>query len=112
MWAQLINTLLGLWLMSAPAVLGYGAPAATNDRIVGPVAATFACVAIWEVTRAVRWINLALGIWLLPAPWVLGYESIAATVNALCAGLLLAAMACVRGKMTHRFAGGWAALVK
>jgi hypothetical protein len=50
MWAQLINALLGMWLMAAPAVLGYIGPARTNDRIIGPLAAGAALIAIWETT--------------------------------------------------------------
>jgi hypothetical protein len=111
MWAQLINTLLGIWLTAAPAVIGYGGAARTNDYIIGPVAASCACIALWEATRPLRWVNLALGLWLLAAPWVLGYEP-AALVNSLIVGVLLAAFATVRGQLRHRFNGGWSSLWK
>jgi hypothetical protein len=111
MWAQVINAALGLWLMAAPSVFGYGAPAAHNDRIIGPVIATFAIIAWWETTRPVaRW-NVPLGVWLLVAPWVLGYGTTAAIVNSLVVGLLVAGLAAVRGQYRpERFGGGWAAL--
>ena len=110
MWAQYLNAVLGLWLMAAPAVLGYGDPAQVNDRILGPVIATFAIIAIWEATRAVaRW-NLPLGLWLLAAPWVLGYEATAPLVNSLATGAAVAALALVTGTVEQRFGGGWAAL--
>lgn len=110
MWAQIINAVLGVWLMAAPAVLGYGGAAGTNDRIVGPVAASVAVIAIWQVTRPVRWANLALGAWLLVAPWVFDYERIA-LVNSTIVGLLLMTFAAIRGKVeSHRFGGGWPAL--
>ncbi len=110
MWAQVINAMLGLWLMAAPAVLGYGAPAAYGDRVVGPVVAAFGIIAIWEATRAVgRW-NLPLGLWLLLAPWVLGYAPAAAILNSMIVGVLVSGLALVRGRVEGSFGGGWAAL--
>ena len=110
MWAQIVNVILGVWLLIAPAVLGYGDPARTNDRIVGPLAAAVATIAAWEVTRAVRWVNLVLGLWLFAAPWLLGYEA-DAMFNAMIVGLVLAACALVRGDYRpERFGRGWAAL--
>lgn len=109
MWARLVNAALGIWLMAAPAVLGYGEPASTNDRIVGPIAASVAIIAIWEIARGLRWINLAIGLWLVVAPWVLGYET-TATINSTIAGLLMAAAAPTGGKLKQRIGGGWSAL--
>jgi hypothetical protein len=110
MWPRLINTVLGIWLMAAPAVLGYeGTRAADHDRIVGPVLATFACVAIWEATRPLRWVNLLLGIWLVAAPWLIGSPT-TATLNGVVVGIVVAALSLVRGRTTHSFGGGWTAL--
>ena len=110
MWARLANTAIGIWLMAAPAVLGYAEPAATNDRIAGPLAATFAIIAIWEVTRALRRLNLALGLWLLAAPWLLGAYPADATLNSMAAGALLAAVSLVRGELRQKYGGGWPAV--
>ena len=110
MWAQAVNAALGVWLLAAPAVLGYGGPARTNDRIVGPLAAGLAVIAIWEVTRPVGRANLALGLWLLAAPWLLGYPAVA-TVNSIVVGLALGALALAPGSYRPgRFGGGWSAL--
>lgn len=110
MWARLASAAVGLWLMAAPAVLAYGAPAATNDRIVGPVAATFAVIAIWEVTRALRRVNLLLGLWMLAAPWLLGSYPTDATLNSMAAGALLAAFSLFRGDIAQEYGGGWSAV--
>ena len=112
MWAQIINAVLGIWLMAASAVLGYGAPAQTNDRIIGPVVATFAIVACWEATRPVRRINILLGLWLLAAPWVLGYGAGPAMFNTLAVGLLVTALSFIKGTVQGRYGGGWSALWK
>lgn len=112
MWAQIINAALGIWLMAAPGILHYGTPAAANDRIIGPVAATFAIIAWWEVTRGARWANLPLGLWLVAAPWWLGYAEGVATANNLTVGVLLLGFSFVKGKIQKQYGGGWSALWK
>ena len=109
MWPQLLNTALGLWLMAAPALLGYGRPASTNDHIIGPLVATFACIALWEATRSVRWVNLPLGLWLVAAPLLLGHSQ-AGAVNSVLCGIAIAVLSCVGGAVQQRFGGGWSAL--
>jgi hypothetical protein len=111
MWPQIINAAVGIWLMAAPAVLGYGDPARTNDRIAGPLAAAFAIIAVSEITRPVRWLNLPIGLWLLIAPWVLSFSTVA-TVNSIIAGVILIVCARLGGGETSQFGGGWSALWK
>jgi len=110
MWPRLASVAAGVWLMAAPAVLGYGDPARTADRIVGPLAAAVAFVAVWEVMRGFRWGNLLFAAWLVSAPWLLGYGE-GATANSVVVGLLLLALAFVGGRTRQRFGGGWAALL-
>jgi hypothetical protein len=112
MWAQIINTALGIWLMAAPAVLGFGGAADTNNRIVGPIAATFAVIAVWECTRGTRWVNVAAGLWLLIAPWVLGYDELAPRIDDRIVGGLLILFGLVQGKVRQQFGGGWLSLFK
>jgi hypothetical protein len=110
MWAQALSVALGIWLMAAPAVLGYNGLPADNDHVIGPLAASFACIAIWEATRGARWVNVPLGAWLLIAPWFLGHGQ-AALLNSLIAGVLLIGLGFVRGTSRERLGGGWAALL-
>lgn len=110
MWARILNAALGIWLMAAPAVLGYAAPAETNDRIVGPVIATFAIIAIAGATRPVRRVNTVAGAWLLVAPWILGYGATAPTVNNMVVGAVVVAASLVKGTVKDEFAGGWSSL--
>jgi hypothetical protein len=110
MWAQFINMLLGIWLMAAPAILGYVGAARTNAHIVGPLAVSCAVIALWEVTRPMRWGNFVLGLWLLVASWMFT-DAWAAFLNSSLIGLLLMAFALVRGTVEpQRFGGGWSAL--
>lgn len=110
MWAHAINAALGIWLIVAPAVLQYAAPAQTNDRVVGPLVATFAIVAWWEATRSVGRANFPFGLWLLLAPWVLGYGSSVAVLNSVIVGAVVAALSLVRGRIEGRYGGGWSVL--
>ncbi|QDV33418.1 SPW repeat domain-containing protein [Tautonia plasticadhaerens] len=111
MWAQVINTAIGIWLMAAPAVLGYGGAAALNDRIAGPIVATFAAVAVTEATRGARLVNLPIGLWMVVAPWALGGPT-TAVLNGMVVGGLLVGFASIRGRIRERFGGGWVALFR
>ena len=110
MWPRLVNIALGVWLMFASAILDYGPPAATSDRVAGPLIAMFACIAVWEVTRVLRWLNVLLGIWLMVSPLLLDY-SVAATWNSILVGGTCVALALVRGPIRHRIGGGWSAVL-
>lgn len=111
MWARYVNAALGIWLMAAPAVLGFeGSAAATNYRIVGPIITSFAVIAITDATRPARRVNLVAGLSLLVTPWVVGFASTTATLNAVAVGAVVALLSLVRGPITDEFAGGWSTL--
>jgi hypothetical protein len=110
MWPRLINAAIGIWLLGAPNALDYGGAQATNDRIVGPIAATVALVAIWDVTRSLRWVNVLLGAWLLLAPWLLAAGT-SPTLNSMICGALLVACALQPGPAGARIGGGWRAVL-
>ncbi|MGH7449106.1 MAG: SPW repeat domain-containing protein [Longimicrobiales bacterium] len=107
--ARVVTVLAGLWLMAAPAVLGYGGPASASDRIIGPLAVSVGLVALWEATRPVRWTGVGLGAWLLVAPWLLGYGT-TPLLNGSLAGTVLIGCAFVRGDIEQSFGGGWRAI--
>jgi len=96
-------------MMAAPAALGYGGPAAISDRIAGPLAASFAFVALWDVVRELRRVDAPIGLWMILAPLVLGYGG-AAAINAVVVGVAVVALSFVRGEVTEEFGGGWRSL--
>jgi hypothetical protein len=108
-WVQLVGFAVGVWLTASPDVLGSTGPARVTANVLGPLAAMFALIATFEVTRPVRWLNLLVGVWLVFAPWGYGYPP-AEVVNSTAAGLALAATALVRGRRTESFGGGWRVL--
>ena len=105
--ARIVSVAAGIWLMAAPAVLGYDGVAETNDRIVGPIAASFAFVACWDVIVAMRWPTVPLGAWLVAAPAVLGYGDTGAWISSVLAGVVIAGTGLVGHDPTDQFAGGW-----
>ncbi len=112
MWAAILNFTLGLWLMASPAVMGYAGVARINDRIVGPVIAGIAFVAIWEVTRGLRWLNFLMGAWLVIAPMILLSYPLNAIINSYFVGLAVTTLSFAGGKVTGKMGGGWSALME
>lgn len=110
MWAQIVNTIIGIWLMAAPYVFNYSASGTDNCHIIGPVVATFAMAACWEATRGVRKFNIPLGLWLLAAPWILGYTGTLPIVNDMACGAMIIVFGMVKGKIEGRYGGGWKAI--
>jgi hypothetical protein len=111
MWAHILNALLGVWVMVAPAVLGYtGTALSTAHRIIGPLIVTFAVIAWWEETRLAGHANVLTGVALIIVPLLIG-SGTGALINSIVVGVVVAALALVRG--TYRpetFGGGWSVL--
>lgn len=110
MIARVAAVVAGVWLMFAPAVLGYEGVAENNDRIFGPIGASFAFVAMWEVLRPLRWATLPVGLWLVLAPLVLTYDDSGAIVSSVVAGTVLAGSAFLGGDVDATFGGGWTSI--
>jgi hypothetical protein len=109
MIARLASAAIGLWLMAAPAVLDYGDPAASVDRIAGPVVASVAAIALSDVARGLRWAVLPVALVLFIAALLPGYDGDARVNSAACAAVL-AALAPLGGKTKAKLGGGWPAL--
>ncbi len=99
----LIDVVAGLWLLSAPFVLGYPHAyphqrALFNDLVIGALVSMLA-VLHWLQWNNARWASrvvLALGLWLLLAPVVFNYRldptiSSAAFVSDLATGIVILA---------------------
>lgn len=110
MWAHWLVAMAGIWLMCAPAALRYAGLPADHDHVVGPIVATFGMIAAFQITRALRWCNVAIGLWLLCAPWILGYHDAIVKWNSVASGVFIAAFSFIRGRLSHRYGGGWRAL--
>lgn len=109
MWAQIINMVLGLGVMAAPAVWWFPEDASNNNYIAGPLVITFAMIAITDVGRSMRWFNVPLACWLTISPFILDYDGPALPVNVLL-GVVIGVLSLVKGKVSQRFGGGWRSL--
>jgi general stress protein CsbA len=105
-WPRWINLLLGIWLLIAPAALGYvDAYAANNDHLLGMLVAISAAVALW--LPKVRYLNVAFGVWLIVAPFVLGYFGSRSVANDIVVGIAIAVFAFIPSQpITRAGAGG------
>lgn len=108
-YAQLLVSILGIWLMAAPDVLGYGGALADSNRIVGPLLVTTGGIAIWEVTRKARLAALPLACWLLASPWIFGAPT-EAIISNMATGIAAGLLSLVHGHVPDKFGGGWVAI--
>ncbi|MFC5972284.1 hypothetical protein ACFPYI_13160 [Halomarina salina] len=107
-WPQLLVAVLGLWLMAAPAVLGFGGLAATTHHVVGPVAATVGFLAAWDHLRPLRWVTLPLSVVLVVLPF--WFRELVPAANSAVVGLLLVGFAVLDRGVAETYGGGWSVL--
>lgn len=110
MWPRIINTLLGLWLMFAPHLLGYSQSAANNAYVCGAVIITFAVIAMAESVREVRWVNMLTGLWLVCTFFFSDLSEGSAMFNNVLTGTAVLFLSLVKGKIKESIGGGWAEL--
>ena len=108
-WPQMLLTVVGLWLMAAPAMLGYAGRPEDVDRLLGPLVVSVGVVASAGAVRGVRWLALPLAVCEVLAPFVWGYELVPAA-NAVVSGALIGVLAAMRGRVEDSYGGGWRAL--
>jgi hypothetical protein len=109
-WAQIVNTALGVWLMFAPAVLGHsGTTLANLDRAVGPTVAAASFVAVAQITRSVRWLTLPAAAVLAVVPWFLDAPT-ASRVNSVAIAVVMLVLAPLGRPDQRRYGNGWTSL--
>jgi hypothetical protein len=95
-WQDLINALLGLWLLVSPWVIGDvdGSAAMWNAVIAGLVLAALALGAMVIPRAWEEWAQGAIGAWLIGSPWVLAFsERQGPMLNAMWVGIAVVALA-------------------
>lgn len=111
MWTHIVNAVLGIWVMAAPAVLGFvGTPIETAHYIIGPIIVSFAVIAWWEETRPAGRVNVLTGLALVVVPFLIG-AGMAATVNSVLVGSVVMVLAFrLSDYHPEKFGGGWSVL--
>lgn len=105
-WNLAVVTMLGLWLMVAPVVLGNTGMAANNDHMLGALIVTFAVIGFSEAGRAGRLVNMPLGLWLLVAPHVLAGGTTTSSWNDMAVGAAVILLSLRRGRIAEQY-GAW-----
>ena len=105
-WTLAVATVLGVWLMGAPSLLGTNGLLAGSEHLVGALVVTCTVIAWAEVTRSVRWLNVLFGIWLLTAPWLLAGSTATAIVHDMLVGAVLILLSLPSGSPKEEY-GGW-----
>ena len=108
MIAQVIAAAVGIGVMAAPSLFGYGGLAADIDHVIGPLAASIGIMAASQILRAVRWVHLGSGVVLLVSVVLVDRTGVASACIAG-AGVVLVGAAFVRGQLEVSFGGGWSA---
>ena len=90
LWAPFLNLGLGIWLVTAPALLGYESRLMTwSDVLSGVGVLIFSLLSLsWRYGWA-RWANAAIGVWLLFAPLAFWAPTAAAYTNGTLVGALV-----------------------
>lgn len=98
-WAHLINIGLGVWMMTAPVILGYTnlTGLLVSDMAAGFLVMICSFLALSWREALVRWGVAAVAAWIMTAPLVFWTESAAAYLNGTLAGAAIFGLAvCTR----------------
>jgi hypothetical protein len=106
MIAQLTIVAAGVLLMAAPALFDYGGLAARHGRLLGPIIAAVAAVALSQATRSLRWCNLPCGLALVFLALGPGYPARASLVS-IAAGGIVVLLTPMAPPQRHPLGGGW-----
>jgi hypothetical protein len=112
-WTLTVSTILGIWLMFAPAVFGVGIEtmAADINHLGGALIAVVAVVCMGEVLRIGRYFNILIGLVVAAAPWFVPDSNLMLNISGAVAGLIVAALSIPRGPKTENY-GLWDKYVK
>ncbi|MGB3795755.1 MAG: hypothetical protein WA957_05570, partial [Alteraurantiacibacter sp.] len=112
-WTLAVSTLLGLWLMFAPAAFGVSieASAANINHLGGALIIVVSVIGMGEVVRRGRYLNVLLGLAVAVVPWFLSDSALALNTSGALTGLLVAVLAIPRGVVKEKY-GMWDQYVK
>ncbi len=112
--AQITVAVAGVYLMAAPAIWGYAGAPEKIDRFIGPLVASFATMAAWEILRGLRWVNVGLALALAAlalSPWPWRHSGEVMISDVVCAGVIIG-LSIVKYPRHQRYGGGWRRLLR
>lgn len=97
-WNLILAMGIGMWIMAAPAVLGYNGMMADSDHLTGAIIVSFAIISMSVVVRYLRLVLILFGLWLFVAPWIFSAPNLAVW-NSIIVGLILILISLPKGKI-------------
>jgi len=112
-WTLVVSTMLGIWLMFAPAAFGISieATAADVNHLGGALIVVTAVICMGEVVRRGRYLNILIGMAVATVPWFLSDSNLALNTSSSITGLLVVALSIPRG-IVNEYYGSWNQYVK
>ena len=95
-WQDVVNAVLGLWVIISPWVLGFdgSSMAMSNAVIVGVLLVATALGAAFVPRAWEEWTEAGIGLWLVVSPWILGFSGNRnAMLSTVIAGVIVVALA-------------------
>ena len=107
-WTLVVSTILGIWMMAAPEVMGLPikADAADVNHLGGALIVVMAVVSMGEVVRTGRYLNVLFGLAVAIWPWFLSDSNLALNISSAVSGLLVAGLSIPRGTVKESY-GLW-----
>lgn len=108
-WQDLVNALVGVWLILSPWALGFQSEmnVLANAVIVGVLLIATALGAMFVPRAWEEWTEGALGLWLAISPWALGFAGLQnAMISAVASGVVVMVLA-LWVLMTDKDYAGW-----
>jgi hypothetical protein len=112
MRAAILNIIIGLFLMIAPAIFHFYKTISDHYYIVGPVVVAFAIISLWEVNRSAHYFNVLPGSWFIIAPFIFHFQSVPAIWIAVVSGVLIVLLSLVKRRVKGKYGGGWRSLLQ
>lgn len=108
--ALILTAAIGVWLLAAPYVLDLPESARLSHVVAGPIIASIAVIAMWDVVRLLARANVLFGIWLVVAPIFIAHDGW--WWESAVAGLAVTALALIPTSHAERYGGGWLSLIR
>lgn len=112
-WTLTLSTVIGIWLMFAPATFGVGIEtmAADLNHLGGALIVVIAVISMAEVLRAGRYLNVFVGLAVAVIPWFLQNIHTGLLVSSTFCGVAVAFLSVPFGKKLEEY-GLWESYIK
>lgn len=107
-WTLVVSTILGIWLIFAPAVFELPTKATPSDifHLAGSLIVVVSVICMGEVVRRGRYINILLSLVVGGVPWFLEDSTVILNICGTITALIVAGLSIPTGSITEKY-GFW-----